>query len=587
EQAYQLVAAINGPLARSEAWDVARELLRDGVNQRHLAEQVQPLRMRLSELEQRLREQQEAERLLAEFCKRQGKNFDIDELEALHQELEARIASLSDSVSSASEQRMALRQEQEQLQSRIQHLMRRAPVWLAAQNSLNQLSEQCGEEFTSSQEVTEYLQQLLEREREAIVERDEVGARKNAVDEEIERLSQPGGAEDQRLNALAERFGGVLLSEIYDDVSLEDAPYFSALYGPSRHAIVVPDLSQIAEQLEGLTDCPEDLYLIEGDPQSFDDSVFSVDELEKAVVVKIADRQWRYSRFPSLPIFGRAARENRIESLHAEREVLSERFATLSFDVQKTQRLHQAFSRFIGSHLSVAFEDDPEAEIRRLNGRRVELERALATHESDNQQQRLQFEQAKEGVSALNRLLPRLNLLADETLADRVDEIQERLDEAQEAARFVQQYGNQLAKLEPVVSVLQSDPEQFEQLKEDYAWSQQMQRDARQQAFALAEVVERRAHFSYSDSAEMLSGNSDLNEKLRQRLEQAEAERTRAREALRSHAAQLSQYSQVLASLKSSYDTKKELLNDLQRELQDIGVRADSGAEERARQRRD
>lgn len=145
--------------------------------------------------------------------------------------------------------------------------------------------------------MTEYLQQLLEREREAIVERDEVGARKNAVDEEIERLSQPGGAEDQRLNALAERFGGVLLSEIYDDVSLEDAPYFSALYGPSRHAIVVPDLSQIAEQLEGLTDCPEDLYLIEGDPQSFDDSVFSVDELEKAVVVKIADRQWRYSRF--------------------------------------------------------------------------------------------------------------------------------------------------------------------------------------------------------------------------------------------------------------------------------------------------
>ena len=267
EQAYQLVVAINGPLARNEAWDVARELLREGVDQRHLAEQVQPLRMRLSELEQRLREQQEAERLLADFCKRQGKNFDIDELEALHQELEARIASLSDSVSNAREERMALRQEQEQLQSRIQSLMQRAPVWLAAQNSLNQLSEQCGEEFTSSQDVTEYLQQLLEREREAIVERDEVGARKNAVDEEIERLSQPGGSEDQRLNALAERFGGVLLSEIYDDVSLEDAPYFSALYGPSSHAIVVPDLSQITEHLEGLTDCPEDLYLIEGDPQ--------------------------------------------------------------------------------------------------------------------------------------------------------------------------------------------------------------------------------------------------------------------------------------------------------------------------------
>ena len=602
EQAYQLVAAINGPLARNEAWDVARELLRDGVNQRHQAEQAQGLRSRLNELEQRLREQQDAERQLAEFCKRQGKRYDIDDLETLHQELEARIASLADSVSNAQEQRMAfsaleqraidykmlaLRQELEQLQSRTQTLMRRAPVWLAAQNSLNQLCEQSGEQFASGQEVTEYLQQLLEREREAIVERDEVGARKRAIDEEIERLSQPGGSEDPRLNALAERFGGVLLSEIYDDVSLDDAPYFSALYGPSRHAIVVPDLSRVAEQLEGLEDCPEDLYLIEGDPQSFDDSVFSVDELEKAVVVKIADRQWRYSRFPSLPLFGRAARENRIETLHAERESLSERFATLSFDVQKTQRLHQAFSRFIGSHLAVAFEDDPEEEIRKLNSRRGELERALSAHESDNQQNRVQYEQAKEGVSALNRLLPRLNLLADDTLADRVDEIQERLDEAQEAARFIQQHGNQLAKLEPIVSVLQSDPEQFEQLKEDYAYAQQTQRDARQQAFALAEVVQRRAHFSYSDSAEMLSGNSDLNEKLRQRLEQAESERSRARDAMRAHAAQLSQYNQVLASLKSSYDTKKELLNDLYKELQDIGVRADAGAEERARARRD
>ncbi|MCS5855526.1 chromosome partition protein MukB [Klebsiella pneumoniae subsp. pneumoniae] len=563
EQAYQLVAAINGPLARNEAWDVARELLRDGVNQRHQAEQAQGLRSRLNELEQRLREQQDAERQLAEFCKRQGKRYDIDDLETLHQELEARIASLADSVSNAQEQRMALRQELEQLQSRTQTLMRRAPVWLAAQNSLNQLCEQSGEQFASGQEVTEYLQQLLEREREAIVERDEVGARKRAIDEEIERLSQPGGSEDPRLNALAERFGGVLLSEIYDDVSLDDAPYFSALYGPSRHAIVVPDLSRVAEQLEGLEDCPEDLYLIEGDPQSFDDSVFSVDELEKAVVVKIADRQWRYSRFPSLPLFGRAARENRIETLHAERESLSERFATLSFDVQKTQRLHQAFSRFIGSHLAVAFEDDPEEEIRKLNSRRGELERALSAHESDNQQNRVQYEQAKEGVSALNRLLPRLNLLADDTLADRVDEIQERLDEAQEAARFIQQHGNQLAKLEPIVSVLQSDPEQFEQLKEDYAYAQQTQRDARQQALPWRKLCSAGPTSSYSDSAEMLSGNSDLNEKLRQRLEQAESERSRARDAMRAHAAQLSQYNQVLASLKSSYDTKKELLNDL------------------------
>jgi chromosome partition protein MukB len=587
EQAYQLVGKIAGEVSRSEAWQTARELLRDWPSQQHQAERVQPLRMRLSELEQRLRSQQDAERLLQEFCKRHGQTYQPDELDALQQELEERLESLSQSVSEAGERRMEMRQELEQIQQRIRELTTRAPIWLAAQDSLTQLSEQSGEAFEDSQQVTEYMQQLLERERETTVDRDEVASRKREIEAQVERLSQPSGAEDQRLVTLAERFGGVLLSEIYDDVTIDDAPYFSALYGPSRHAIVVPDLSLVREMLEGLEDCPEDLYLIEGDPQSFDDSVFAVEEQEKAVVVKIADRQWRYSRYPEVPLFGRAARENRLEVLYAERDSLAERYATLSFDVQKTQRSHQAFSRFIGSHLAVAFDADPEADIRALNSRRGEIERALNNHEAQNQQQRQQYDQAKEGISALNRLMPLVSLLNDETLQDRVEEIREEMEEAQDAARYIQQHGVSLVKLEPMLSVLQSDPEQHEQLQQDYVQAQATQRQAKQQAFALTEVVQRRAHFSYTDSAGMQNADNDLNDKLRQRLEHAEAERTRAREQLRQYQTQFTQYSQVLASLKSSYDAKRDMLKELSQELVDIGVQADANAEARARQRRD
>lgn len=587
EQAYQLVVNIAGQVSRSEAWQTARELLRDWPSQQHLAERVQPLRMRLSELEQRLRSQQDAERLLQEFCKRQGQVYQPEELEELQRELEQKVEELSLSVSDAGERRMEMRQELEQIKQKIQTLTSRAPIWLAAQDALNQLSEQSGVSLEDSRQVTEYMQQLLERERETTVERDEVAARKRQIEAQIERLSQPSGAEDPRMVALAERFGGVLLSEIYDDVTIDDAPYFSALYGPSRHGIVVPDLSLVRDQLVGLEDCPEDLYLIEGDPQSFDDSVFAVEEHEKAVVVKIADRQWRYSRYPEVPLFGRAARENRLETLHAERDSLAERYATLSFDVQKTQRAHQAFSRFIGSHLAVAFDADPEAEIRLLNTRRGEIERALSAHEDQNQQQRQQFEQAKEGIATLNRLIPLVSLLLDDALQDRVEEISEELAEAQEAARHIQQHGNALIKLEPLLAVLQSDPQQHEQLKESYIQAQNSQRQAKQQAFALTEVVQRRAHFSYTDSAGMLNENSDLNDKLRQRLEHAEADRTRAREQLRQYQTQFTQYSQVLASLKSSYDAKRDMLKELTQELQDIGVQADANAEARARARRD
>ncbi|MBE5202281.1 chromosome partition protein MukB [Pectobacterium sp. FL60-S17] len=587
EQAYQLVTKIAGAVNRNEAWQVARDLLRDSASQRYQAERVQPLRMRLSELEQRLREQHDAERLLQDFSKRNGRDYQPEELESLQQELDARIETLSSLVAEAGERRMALRQELEQTQQRIQKLTSRAPVWLAAQEMLTQLSEQSGETFEDSRQVTEFMQQLLERERETTVERDDIAARKRQIEAQIERLSQPGGSEDPRLNALAERFGGVLLSEIYDDVTLDDAPYFSALYGPSRHAIVVSDLSLVRDQLAGLEDCPEDLYLIEGDPQSFDDSVFAVDELERAVVVKVAERQWRYSRFPEVPLFGRAAREMRLESLRDEREALAEQYATLSFDVQKTQRLHQSFGRFIGTHLAVVFDDDPEVEIRTLSARRGELDRAMANFDGENQQQRQQYDQAKEASAQLNKLIPRISLLCDETLQDRVEEIRAELDETEESARFIQQHGATLAKLEPLVSVLQSDPQQHEQLQEDYTQAQNAQRQAKQQAFALTEVVQRRAHFSYADSAGMLGENAGLNDKLRHRLELAEAERTKAREQLRQHQAQLTQYSQVQASLKSAYDAKQDMLKELTQELQDIGVRADADAEARARHRRD
>ena len=78
EQAYQLVGKIAGRQPQRSR-QCARELLRDWPSQQHLAERVQPLRLRLSELEQRLRSQQDAERLLQEFCKRHGQEYQPDD----------------------------------------------------------------------------------------------------------------------------------------------------------------------------------------------------------------------------------------------------------------------------------------------------------------------------------------------------------------------------------------------------------------------------------------------------------------------------------------------------------------------------
>ena len=129
----------------------------------------------------------------------------------------------------------------------------------------------------------------------------------------------------------------------------------------------------------------------------------------------------------------------------------------------------------------MAFDEDPEAQMRQLNSRRGELERALAQHENDNQQQRAQFEQAKRAwrsSTACCRALTCCLMTRWPTAAKRFVSGWKK----PEAARFLHQHGAKLSKLEPLVAVLQSDPQQHEQLTRDYQQAQQQQREARQQA---------------------------------------------------------------------------------------------------------
>ena len=466
DKAYQLVCKIAGEMPRSAAWESAKELLREYPSQKLQAQQTPQLRTKLHELEQRYAQQQSAVKLLNDFNQRTNLSLQTaEELEDYHAEQEALIEDISAGLSEQVENRSTLRQKRENLTALYDENARKAPAWLTAQAALERLEQQSGETFEHSQDVMNFMQSQLVKERELTMQRDQLEQKRLQLDEQISRLSQPYGSEDPRLNMLAERFGGVLLSELYDDVTIEDAPYFSALYGPSRHAIVVRDLNAVREQLAQLEDCPDDLYLIEGDPTAFDDSVLSAQELELGVVVQVSDRELRYSRFPEIPLFGSAAREKRLEELQIERDEVAEQHAQIAFDVQKYQRLHEHFSQFVGLHLALAFQPNPEALMSEINRERNEIDRELNQFNNGEQQLRIQLDNAKEKLQLLNKLIPQLNVLADEDLIDRIEECREQLDIAEQDEYFIRQYGVTLSQLEPIANSLQSDPENYEGLK--------------------------------------------------------------------------------------------------------------------------
>ncbi|KZC47822.1 cell division protein MukB [Vibrio alginolyticus] len=588
ETALKLVQSIVGQVERKDASEHAKTAIAKARESQQIAQNEQQWRAQHRDLERSLNQQRQARELVAEYKKQY--HVELTDEVTFEQERE-RHATQIESLEIAQEEVRDQRGEQRRLEqnavAEISKLEAIAPAWIAANDALEKLREQSGEELEDRHAVMNHMQVVLEQERELSLAKDKLAERRSQLDAEIERLASPGGSNDPRLKGLADTLGGVLLSEIYDDITIDDAPYFSAMYGPARHAIVVSDLSGIEEKLVELDDCPEDLYIIEGDIDAFDDSSFDAEELEGAVCVRMNDRQMRYSRLPEIPLFGRAAREQRLELLRNEREEVVEKHAKAAFDSQKMQRLYQAFNLFVSNHIQVAFDADPEQALATIRDKRNQIARVLADLDAKEQQQRSQLQTSKQALSSLDKLASHMVLVEDESLQARFDELEEKIAQLAEAKDFLNNHAKAVTQLENIASALDADPEQFDALEAEYKAADERLQDLKKQIFALSDLVERRHYFAYSDSVDLLNKSSELSEQLKAKLVQAEQMRTRSREELKQSQGQMNQYNQVLASLKSSHQAKLETVQEFKQELQEFGVNADEGAEERAMRRRD
>lgn len=585
--AFQVLCKVAGNVPREEAWETAQALLEAYPEQKIQASLAPQLRTNLQNVENRLLEQQQVAQSLHYFNQRTGLDLKTrDEWVNYARENDAQIDELTQELAQLREKSTTLRHKQAQLNEQYQEKSALVPSWFVANEALERLREQVGERLETSQAVMQFMQTQLEKERELAFKRDELERERHLLDEQIAHLSQPDGAEDPRLSQLAEQFQGVLLSELYDDVSVSDAPYFSALYGPARHGIVVRDLNAIKDELANLTDCPDDVYFIQGDPNAFDDNVYPSQELENGVVVHVSQRELRYSTFPEIPVFGRASRESRREALQAKREDIQETYANLAFDVQKCQRLSEQFSQFVGLHLALAFQPNPEDSLKAISQARTDIERALLQIENQQTQLQQTFHSAKEQQQLLAKILPHTALIVDQCeLLDERDSLREALSHAEADEQFVKTHNVTMSQLASLAHILRSDPANDENTRHTYEQLKARQKHLQQHNFLLGEVVQRREHFTYGDR--VLIEVSDLNKQLRYQLEQAQQKRENLRHDLRQKQARASQYQQVYIELNSALQEKNKMLQELLSEVGQLGVYLDDNSEERAKTQRD
>lgn len=586
DQALALLHKIDTDAERGQAFSRANQLLEQGREYQALLSRESSIRQQLNQAEQGVHKCEKAQALQRELTQWGLSVSDEAALSTQLAQLDEQKAELEQQLAQCSDDQRQQQAQLEHIAPQVTKLRGQAPQWHKAQQQLARLRELSALPLLDSHEVTAAMQHALRAEHSGEQQKQQALSNKQQLERQIRGL-QSGSDADAGLIALCEQLGGTLLADVYDDISVDDAPYYEALYGPARNAIVVLDPQAALVQLQALESCPNDVYLIQGNPDAFDEDILHATELGNAIWVKNGERQLRYSRFTTEPLFGRAAREAKVEQLQLELEAVNSQYADAAFTQQKQSRLYHQLSEFVSQSMQLAFGEDPEAALKELAAQQASIEARL----TDTQAERLQWQAQREQLQAQQTLLHGLLPLTDQLGESEHANAQAQLAAAQAeqtsllAARdFMAAHGQTLGRLRELVQVLRQDPEECAALEAHMQALEQELSDARARTYALTQLVARLPHFAYADAEQLLDQSSAMNDSLKAKLVQAEATRRKAGLQLEQLSRRVTEALQARTAIATGHDARSQTLNEFCDEFAALGITLSDDMEEKALQ---
>ncbi|MFO6422086.1 chromosome partition protein MukB [Motilimonas sp. KMU-193] len=584
EKALGFLSQIEPVASRQQAHGQAKQVLLQEQCYLGVVQRKNEIERSLQDAQRQHQQQQQLNNWLADYAGQtnvtlsQGEQVaEQQELALVEQEtLAAQQAELAD-VLATNKEKLA------SLNASNQRLTQFAPKWLVAQAEKEKLEQASEQSLDDASSVSAAMQHTLQQEQALKQRKEQLNQEKTQLEQQIRRLQNAGGETDETLGSIALDLGGVLLSDVYDDITLEEAPYFSALYGPARYGVVVRDLDAAIEKLATISDCPEDLYLIQGDPDAFDEALFNATELGDAVLVREGARQVRYSPLPKTPLFGRAAREARIAELDKARDGLIEEFGSVSFEQQKKLRLYNHFNDFIAAHLSVVFESDPQAQLAENKQAIKHIEQQTQTAQQQQGQLQQSLKALKQQLQLLDKIEPLAYLIGDTSIATRLEQAQLAATELKQANQFLAQHKAALAGLAKEVDYLQYDPQDIDLLKAALEQVEAQLTAKKRQCYDLEQVQARLAHFGYADAQALLDQTSQINDELKAKLVLAEKARVQAQAQEKQCRERLNQEQQTQVALNAGLQAKQQTLQELNTELAALGVVLSHDSEAKAK----
>ena len=175
----------------------------------------------------------------------------------------------------------------------------------------------------STTDEVEALRSNLSEQRDAILgNADRLRQRRQALEEERQRIAEAGASLSREVGDLAHKLGGETVAERFEDIAIEDAGVQEARLGPLVNAIVVDDPQRCARTAAEVRDRPESVWLTK--PRAIADPTHMArpegERIGNAVIAPSSEDVWRITDIPERPVLGRRARERKLAALKREVE---------------------------------------------------------------------------------------------------------------------------------------------------------------------------------------------------------------------------------------------------------------------------
>ena len=488
-----------------------------------------------------------------------------------------------------SQQQQQNQRQQDQLQRQLQQARSDFQSWEQCQSLSREIIQIRPESTLADSNDYQQLRTNINNEQKQVLQDDlHLGEQLSSVRERMNRLATTDSRELQQLQRLADMTGGVVISDYFDndDISIEEAAWLEAKFGPLRHALQVRDIEKASNILREETDRPEHIWLLAGTPgDSFSEDDYLDSPLDQqedgSVLVHLSGNISRLSQEPEFPTIGKLAREKEQQRLADQEEQILDQRQELAVQQRSLESIQQLLDQLAALKHWL---DEGEPQIHALEDQLQEL--AITREELTDAQ--LQAKEKTAEVSRVVRVLQNWQnsswLLAENSDSPSLEELNQSLEKAKKARDWLNAQKKNLQQLEQHRLYLEQPPaENLEELKEQLDKLGSKLSQLGQQQALLEDALGKAPDLRFEESLTRREEKENLQNTLKQEHEQKD----QRRKILAGRVEQLKQQNHAqenrIAGEQSRLQEKQNSLKMVEQQIDDIPLQWQEGIEDQCR----